>query len=478
MPRPIQPLDLAFLWLDRPDTPANVGALLLFDPPPGRSSGSVVRQVVRAYRKTRPSAPFDRIPDLPVFGLPQWRDAARIDLRRHVRLERLAPPGDLDQLCRHVARLHEGMLDRMHPLFSLNVIDGLASGRWALYLKSHHAYWDGRYALERIFGSLGREPGALGLPFFAAADVAGEPAPASADVAGSLAGGLRGLLAQASGLRELFTSLSARARPHTGPPAAAGNRPFAGPHTRLNDPVAAGRTYACFSLPLEEMRHVAHGAGGTINDVVLAVVDAGVTRFLASAGERPPQPLVAMCPVSMREPGDREATSKVATLFVPLGSPRQGAATRLRRIVANTQAAKAEFRGLSREAALDYAALAFGLWFASSTLGLGAITRPVINLVVSNVGAVEGPRYLGASRLAAAFPVSMLADPAGLNVTTVSVNDRMDFGIVANAAAVADAGEIARACETAFEELRCASRRPRRVAGQRSGTGPSGPVRT
>lgn len=477
MQRPIQPLDLAFLWLDRPDTPANVGALLLFDPPPGRSSASVARQVVRAYRKSRPSAPFDCIPDLPLLGLPQWRVATRIDPRRHVRLERLPPPGDLDQLCRHVAGLHEGMLDRKHPLFSLDVIEGLASGQWALYLKSHHAYWDGRYALERIFGGLGHEPGELGPPFFAS-DAEGEPAPASADVAGSLAGGLRGLLAQASGLRELFTSLSARARPHTGPAAAAGNRPFAGPHTRFNEPVAAGRTYACFSLPLDQMRHVAHGAGGTLNDVVLAVVDAGVTRFLASAGERPPQPLVAMCPVSLREPGDREATSKVATLFVPLGSPRQGAATRLRRIVANTQAAKAEFRGMSREAALDYAALAFGLWFASSTLGLGAITRPVINLVVSNVGAVEGPRYLGASRLAAAFPVSMLADPAGLNVTTVSVNDRMDFGIVANAAAVADAGEIARACETAFEELRLASRRPRRVDGRRSGTGPSAPLRT
>ncbi len=474
MQRPIQPLDLAFLWLDRPDTPANVGVLLLFDPPPGRSSASVVGQVVRAYRKARPSAPFDGIPDLPLLGLPQWRAAARIDPRRHVRLERLSPPGDLDQLCRLVAGLHEGMLDRSYPLFSLDVIDGLASGQWALYLKSHHAYWDGRYALERIFGSLGHEPGAPGPPFFAADAEAGTP-PAEADVAASLAGGLRGLLAQAAGLRELFASLSARARPHATP--AAGNRPFAGPHTRFNDPVAAGRTYACFSLPLKEMRHLARGAGGTLNDVVLAVVDAGVTRFLAAAGERPSQPLVAMCPVSLREPGDREATSKVSTLFVPLGSPRHGAATRLRRIVANTQAAKAEFRGLSREAALDYAALAFGLWFASSTLGLGAVTRPVINLVVSNVGAVEGPRYLGASRLAAAYPVSMLADPAGLNVTTVSVNDRMDFGIVANAA-VADAGEIARACETAFEELRRASRRPRRAAGRRSGTGPSAPIRT
>jgi WS/DGAT/MGAT family acyltransferase len=477
MSRSIQPLDLAFLWLDRPETPANVGALLLFDPPPRRSAAGAARQVARAYRDCRPSAPFDCIPDLPVMGLPRWRPAPRIDLRRHVRLERLAPPGDLAELCRHVARLHEGLLDRSRPLFSVQVIDGLASGQWALYLKTHHAYWDGRYALERIFGNLAPEPGPIGPPFFAA-DASGEPAPSGGDVAGSLAGGLRGLLAQAAGLREVFSSLSARARSRDGPAIAAGNRPFAGPHTRFNEPVAADRSYACFSLPLAAMREVAHGAGGTLNDVVLAIVDAGVTRFLASVGERPPQPLVAMCPVSLRDPGDREATSKVATLFVPLGSPRHRAVSRLGRIVANTRAAKAEFRGYSREAALDYAALAFGLWFASNSLGLGAVTRPVINLVVSNVGAVEGPRYLGASRLVAAYPVSMLADPAGLNVTTVSVNERMDFGIIANAAAVADAGGIARACEAAFEELRLARPRPHRTARPRGAARPSARVRT
>jgi hypothetical protein len=47
----------------------------------------------------------------------------------------------------------------------------------------------------------------------------------------------------------------------------------------------------------------------------------------------------------------------------------------------------------------------------------------------------------------------MLADPCGLNVTVVSVEDHMDFGIIANAAVVADAFELARACEAAFAQL-------------------------
>jgi WS/DGAT/MGAT family acyltransferase len=272
---------------------------------------------------------------------------------------------------------------------------------------------------------------------------------------------MQSLLAQATAVKELLGRLATRSNAGRAARLPRGNRPFAGPHTRFNEPVAPGRTYACFSLPHSAMRQAAHACGGTLNDVALAVVDAGVERFLAGLGERPREPLVAMCPVSLREPGDREATTKAATLFVPLARPRSGAAERLRQIAANTRDAKVEFRSLSREAALDYALLAFGLWFASSTLGLGAIARPVVNLVVSNVGAVDGTRYLGDCRLTAAYPVSMLADPCGLNVTVVSVDDHMDFGIVANAAAVADAFELARACEAAFAQLTRAVQRSR-----------------
>jgi WS/DGAT/MGAT family acyltransferase len=468
MTRPMPLLDLAFLWIDRPETPSNVGVVMLFDPPAGGSTPAAAARIVRAYRAARPGHPFDTVPDLSMPGLPRWRPAERIDMRRHVLRERLPAPGDLVTLCHRVAQLHETPLDRGRPLFSVHVIDGLDSGQLAVYLKSHHSYWDGRYALERIFGQLRSDPGPITAPFFAAPpDPAGAHGPEP--VAISLPNGLRSLITQAAAARELFGRLTARARvePAGAPPP--GNRPFAGPHTRFNEPVAPGRSYACFSLPLVAMRRVATACGGTLNDVALAVVDAGVERLLAALGERPRQPLVAMCPVSLRPAGDQEATTKAATLFVPLARPRSGAADRLQQIVANTRDAKVEFRSLSREAALDYAALAFGLWFASNTLGLGAITRPVINLTVSNVGAVAGTRYLGECRLTAAYPVSMLADPCGLNVTVVSVDDQMDFGIVANAAVLADAFELARACEAAFAQLvRAVKRSPAATDGRRA----------
>ena len=212
------------------------------------------------------------------------------------------------------------------------------------------------------------------------------------------------------------------------------------------------------------MREVSRHFDAKLNDVVLAVVDAGVERYLAALKERPRQPLVAMCPVSIREEGDLETTTKVATMFVPLATPRLAVAERMRQIVDNTRAAKDELGRFSNEAKIDYALFAFGLWWSAHALGLDAFTRPVVNLVVSNVGGVQGPRFLGRSRLVGAYPVSMLADPVGLNVSTLSGDGRMDFGIVANRAAVPDADEIAGHCSAAFQTLLRETRRGARPA--------------
>jgi diacylglycerol O-acyltransferase / wax synthase len=459
MARPIPLLDLVFLGIDRAETPANVGVLMLFDLPPGRSARSAAQQVVRAYRAVRPTPPFDCVPDLLALGLPHWRAVANVDMRHHVRRERLAEPGDQRQLFELVAELHRERLDRTRPLFRLHVIEGLEAGQVAIYLKSHHASWDGRTALARIFGTLANEPGPILAPFFALPPQPSPHAPQGGTGPG-LAEGARSLLSHAIAARELLSAIAVRRnRLRDEPRRPAGNQPFGGPYTRFNQPVSAERSFAAFSLPVDAMRRVARSFGGKVNDVVLAVVDGGVERYLAALGERPRQPLVAMCPVSMRDEGDLEATTKVATMFVPMARPRSGAARRLQQIIANSSAAKQEFHALSKAAALDYALIAFGAWFASHTLGLETLTRPVVNLVISNVGGLPGERYLGELRLAAAYPVSMIADPVGLNVSAVSLGERMDFGIVANRAVVPDADEIARHCLAAWTLLRKAADR-------------------
>jgi len=456
MHRPIPLLELAFLWIDRPHTPSNVGVLMLFEPPQGQGAARTVREALKVYRAARPVAPFDSVPVLPFLGLAHWGPAGHYRAERHVLHHRLPAPASLARLREFVARLHEPQLDRSRPLFELHLIEGLASGQFAVYIKSHHATWDGRTALARILASSSAAPGRILPPFFAVA-MPGSARPAA--VVPGLAT-LQQLLRHAAALPELVARLAGRstgARPGARP--MGGNTPFAGPHTRLDAPIDAGRTVATFSLPLERMRAVARAYGGTLNDVVVTVIDAGIQDWLAAHGERPRQPLVAMCPVSQRAADDVEATLKVATLFVRLGPPRAGVGRRMEAIVASTAAAKREMLELSDAAAQDFGGLAFGLSFAAQALGLGAATRPVVNLVISNVGAVPGARYLGRSRLVGTYPISMIAEPLGLNVTTLSCDGHMDFGLLADRAAVPDPDAIARCCGEAFDRLQQAARR-------------------
>jgi WS/DGAT/MGAT family acyltransferase len=302
--------------------------------------------------------------------------------------------------------------------------------------------------MARIFGSLSRTPGPILTGFHAA------PAAKPDDETG-VAHNLRTLLTQAMAMRELYATVAKRIGALRGDPdRARGNTPFAGPHTRFNQPVTAERTLGQFTLPLEELRRVGRANGGTINDVLLAVVDDGVHHYLRDLGELPPAPLVAMCPVSLRQPGDQQPGTKATTLFVKLGSPRSGVGPRLREIVASTARAKSELRSMSNEASLDFALLAFGLWLTSHAFGLDAYTRPVVNYVLSNVGGTTGRNYLGRSRLVGAFPISMIADPAGLNFTMLSHDGHMDVGIIANRAALPDAGPLVEHCLAAWRRLR------------------------
>lgn len=459
MTRYIPLIDLAFLWIERPETPSNVGIVLLFDPPEGCTASAEVSRVMRRFGEAQPTPPFDCIPEFPALGLPRWRKIDDWDTEHHLQREMLPGPGRLDQLWKVVADLHRDPLDRARPLFRLHFIEGLAGGQFAIYVKSHHASWDGRSALPRVFSALSQEPGRLREPFFA------QPVAQSRDALGPMlpadlaAYGFKSVITQTLAVRELFTKLAAKAshrRQNGG--RASGNRPFGGPHTRFNRPVERDRSFASFSLPLEDMREIARAFDAKINDVILSVVDAGVHRYLAQHGELPAEPIVAMVPVSLREEGDEEPTTKAANMFVPLGRPRSGATRRMEEVLNATRSAKAEFESLSNEAKLDYSLLAFGLWFGSHALGMDAFTRPVINLTVSNVGGLPGPRYLGGSRLAGAYPVSMLADPVGLNVTMLSVDGRMDFGLVANRPAVPDPGLLAEHCVAAFATLKKATR--------------------
>ena len=62
----------------------------------------------------------------------------------------------------------------------------------------------------------------------------------------------------------------------------------------------------------------------------------------------------------------------------------------------------------------------------------GRAGRPNWNLVISNVPGPQFPLYCAGARLVAQYPVSVITDGMGLNITVMSYCGHLDFGIVAD----------------------------------------------
>ena len=236
-----------------------------------------------------------------------------------------------------------------------------------------------------------------------------------------------------------------------------GSLPFAAQHAPTNVPLRMGRRFATLSLPLEQMHEVARHFGATLNDVAVTVIDAGLHAYLRESGRAFGHPFIAMCPVSLRTEGDTAIGTRVSAMFVRLGEPGAVVPERIRQVVDSIATAKKELGGMSNDAAMTYAVVLVALAGLGASTHLDRVGHPACNLVISNVAGVKKPRYLNGARLLGIYPVSALAASIGLNVTFASYHDSMDFGFVANAAAIDDVTELAHKTLQAYKELKVAA---------------------
>ena len=93
---------------------------------------------------------------------------------------------------------------------------------------------------------------------------------------------------------------------------------------------------------------------------------------------------------------------------------------------------------------------------ARCTLSLGSspVGHPTWNLVVSNVPGPQFALYLAGAKLLANYPVSVITDGLGLNITVVSYDGGLHFGIVACRELVPDLWGLMDHHAEALAELR------------------------
>jgi WS/DGAT/MGAT family acyltransferase len=448
--------DAVFLAMETPEAPAHVGGLTVLDPTDAPSFGferlcAVIDERIRLaprFVRTLREAPLG-------LDRPYLVDDPTFDVRRHVRRIAVPSPGGLRELGELASYLFSRPLERTRPLWEIWFIEGVADGRVALFMKSHHCLMDGQggAGLGELLCDL--EPAPAGGPLVTPAAGADEGAFGDLEIALRAAGHLAempgrllrlGLRLARTGAAQTWLSLGGA----EGPPL-----PTAVPPTRFNRPVGPQRAFAGTSVPLADVKRVRRELDVTVNDVVLALVGSAVRRWLVARGELPERPLVALIAVSRRAEGDDSVNNQIAAVPMAWATDLEDPVERLLQIHRNAEKAKAWAR--RREAdtmeAMETLPPAVTNLFMRS---LGARLAPAAapgNVVVSNVRGTPVPLYTAGARIECMYPMSLLAAGQGMNATVVSYMDRMDVGFTVDPSLVPDPWELADAVPEALREL-------------------------
>jgi diacylglycerol O-acyltransferase / wax synthase len=459
-------LDATFLYLETSAQHLHVAIVTVLDASemPGGYSFEKIQALIESRLHLVP--PFHRRLVRVPFDLhhPMWVEDPEFDIIHHVRRISCAAPGGARELAAICGRINSTPLDRSRPLWEAWVIEGLADGRFALLTKVHHCAVDGASGAELLVHLFNVERDAPAPP--PAANAPPERIPTDSEMLRhAFVSRIRQPIEIAQLARRTVSAVTDVVRRRRDPETPSGATPLTAPRTRFNGAISAQRSVAFARVPLAPVKAMRKVFGVTVNDVVLALCAGTLRRYLSEHGELPTTPLIAVCPISVREgKAARPSANRVSAMFTSLATQIEDPIERLRAIQATTRGAKEEHNAIGADMLQNWAEFAAPTMFSLAArlyarMKLADKHRPVHNLVISNVPGPPFPLYLAGARLVAAYPMGPVFEGSGLNITVLSYLGSLDFGFNAATTSVPDLWKLADCVEPAFAELVAASER-------------------
>ena len=225
-------------------------------------------------------------------------------------------------------------------------------------------------------------------------------------------------------------------------------RPGRAPATPFNRSITPHRRFAFRSVDLATVKAVKNAFGVSVNDVVMAMCAGALRRWLLDHDALPDQPLIAMIPVSVRDPSAKGAMgNRVSAMLAPLPTSVTDPALRLQVVHSATQVAKAQQAAIPQglvDQISDFAVPALTARAARVVFATGVLHRlPPFNITISNVPGPNTQVYLCGARLLAHYPVSVVTDGQGLNITLIGYLGQLHFGLVSCRELVPDIDTLA-----------------------------------
>ena len=459
-------LDASFLTQEGSASHMHVGAVMIFEGPPPSYEDLLaqIRSRLHLVPRFRQKLAFPPIQ----LGRPFWVDDPSFNLEYHVRHSALPKPGSEDQLKRLTGRLFSQQLDRSKPLWEMWLVQGLERRRYALLTKTHHALVDGVAGVDLATVLFDVTP--VPEPAEPDHEWVAQPEPSQADL---VARGIGELATTPLKLARRLEHAIQHPRPAieqvTESVEALSEVGWAlanpAPDVPLNTQIGSHRRFTWGRAELGDLKRIKNVFGGTVNDVVLAVVAGALRRWLHSRGVRTQGlELRALVPVSIRAEDEHgHLGNRIVAVRGPLPVYIEDPVRRLKTVREAMDGIKSGKQALGAEVIARFNDFAPPTLLAQASR-LNFSTR-LFNLIVTNVPGPQIPLYVLGRELQDVFPVAFLPEHHALAVAIMSYNGGIDFGLLADYDAMDDVGVIAEAIEGAIAEL---LREADRVSGEPS----------
>lgn len=438
-------LDMSFLCMENANSPMHLGAVAVFHPAQQVRPEALVKLLAQRARRVPRMRCKVSTTVLPPGGA-AWVEDPVFNPRNHILHHRLEA-GGRDDLAALVSEVMTEPLDRNRPLWQLHLVSGLEGGRFALVAKMHHAMCDGQGAIGLGLGLLDGGEKAAPEP---AARVA-EPAQAASHPS------LVSLARQGAGLLSRPDHLVGDVLDRAGTAldiasAVLGRMRAPQPSPLLTAP--SGTRRAAFAgLDLRELMRIRRKRGGTLNDLLLAVV-AGAMRHWLTAHGQPLDVLRALIPASQRPRSNGSDDGNQLSAYLcdlPLGEPDP-----VRRLALIHEAMDANKAAGPRRGAGALPVLAGLLPPAMHRFAapLAAYAAPLLfDIVVTSVPLPPLPLHLGGARMEELYPIAPLASGHALAIGMSRYRDAVHIGFYADGAALPDMEKLTEALPIALAEL-------------------------
>jgi len=483
---PVPSADQTWLHMDRPNNLMHVHSLVWFE-----GSGPTfddLRDLVRAQLVDRFPV-FSRVA-VERHGEWYWEPDSAFDLDQHVLLTPAPGDGTLEDLRTYLGSRFAAPFDRDRPLWSMELITGIAddpdSPRTVVFSRFHHALADG-IRLVQLLLSLCETTADDALPPPVGREVAGGLLQAGADVvrrgvtdAWDLAAGIAtGIGAGVLGLPRAVTRLGPAAFEqgwdlalHPGRLLDAASaltsvdNATANTVTEVTRVLTAGRSVRTAwsgtpgvekrvawltGLELDRIREAGARYGGTVNDILLAVVSLALTRYLDER-EAPVEEIRWLVPVSLT-PFDADLPAELGNHFslvflrMPLGihDPQQLVDVISEHMTRIKESAEPVvtfgIQWLVAEAPRSVAVALTNL-FANKTVG-----------VLTNVPGPRTPMTFAGAPVAGMLGWAPCSADNPLSLCIFSYAGAVSLGVAADAELVPDPDRIAELIRESFETL-------------------------